>query len=101
MFSPMTASLEKLCSIQLRPPEGDKVHRDTEDLRGLLKCQSHDFIVTAHTCTGNASPPDSLKSYPNPYSQGAQMGRNTKLHQRCKRHTVSPAKERNPKGPWD
>lgn len=22
----------------------------------IVKCQSHDFIVTAHTCTGNASP---------------------------------------------
>lgn len=22
----------------------------------FVKCQSHDFIVTAHTCTGNANP---------------------------------------------
>lgn len=56
MFLPMATSLENLCSILLEPLKGDNIHWGTEALRPLLKCQSHDLIVTARTCTGNASP---------------------------------------------
>lgn len=56
MFLPMATSLETLCGILLGPLKGDNIHWDVKALKTLLKCQSRDFIVTARTCTGNASP---------------------------------------------
>lgn len=48
--------IRNLCSLLLEPLKGDNTYWDTEALKPSLNCQSHDFIGTARTCTGNASP---------------------------------------------